>query len=94
MKKLVWLLSMVMMFGVFSLNAQEKKISKKDKTEQTQMKSDKPVKKGKMEKTEKAASTDKIVAGKKGPEGQTVYEGAKGGQYYINKNGNKTYLKK
>lgn len=36
---------------------------------------------------------DKIVKGKKGPEGQPVYEGAQGGKYYINKNGNKTYLK-
>ncbi|MDQ6814062.1 MAG: hypothetical protein M3040_10005 [Bacteroidota bacterium] len=25
--------------------------------------------------------------------GRTVYEGKKGGKYYINKNGNKTYIK-
>lgn len=36
---------------------------------------------------------DKVVKGTKGPEGQPVYEGAQGGKYYINKNGNKTYLK-
>ncbi len=99
MKKLVWLLSLVMMLGVFSVNAQEKKVTKKNKTEQTPIKSEKPVKKhnekaAKMGKPEKAASGDKIIPGKKGPEGQAVYEGAKGGQYYINKNGNKTYLKK
>ncbi|NJO68233.1 MAG: hypothetical protein HC830_02240 [Bacteroidetes bacterium] len=41
----------------------------------------------------KPETTDKIIPGKKGPEGQPVYEGIKGGIYYINKNGNKTYLK-
>jgi PBCV-specific basic adaptor domain len=25
--------------------------------------------------------------------GRTIYEGPRGGQYYINSNGNKTYLK-
>lgn len=43
--------------------------------------------------TEVKAEKDKVVSGVKGPEGQLVYEGAKGGQYYINKNGNKTYIK-
>ena len=28
--------------------------------------------------------TDKVIAGKKGPDGQVVYEGPQGGQYYIN----------
>ncbi|NLU92082.1 hypothetical protein HGH90_09050 [Chitinophaga sp. Ak27] len=26
--------------------------------------------------------------------GRTIYQGRRGGQYYINKNGNKTYIKK
>lgn len=42
---------------------------------------------------EKPETGDKAVPGRKGPEGQQVYEGIKGGIYYINKNGNKTYLK-
>jgi hypothetical protein len=40
-----------------------------------------------------AAQADKVVANKKGPNGETVYQGAQGGQYYMNKSGNKTYLK-
>lgn len=43
--------------------------------------------------TDKPDQGDKVVTGKKGPDGQAVYEGSQGGQYYINKNGNKTYLK-
>lgn len=29
---------------------------------------------------------------RKGPHGEVVHEGERGGKYYINKNGNKTYL--
>jgi colicin import membrane protein len=101
MRRLALLLSLAMMLGVAGVNAQSKTVGKKgNKTEQTQVKSDKPVKKsnekaGKNEKNSKNESAgDKMIPGKKGPEGQPVYEGAKGGQYYINKNGNKTYLKK
>lgn len=43
--------------------------------------------------TEKQSTGDKVVANKKGPNGETVYQGAQGGQYYMNKSGNKTYLK-
>ena len=43
--------------------------------------------------SEKPEAGDKVIKGKKGPEGQEVYEGIKGGIYYINKNGNRTYLK-
>lgn len=89
MKKLVWLLSMVMLLGAFSVNAQEKTIRKKTKTEEV-IKSGKPEKKSH---GKKAVKGDKIVPGKKGPEGQTVYQGTRKGQYYINKNGKKTYLK-
>lgn len=32
---------------------------------------------------------DKVL---KGPHGEVVHEGERGGKYYINKNGNKTYL--
>lgn len=42
---------------------------------------------------DKAAQADKVVTGKKGPNGEAVYQGSQGGQYYMNKNGNKTYLK-
>ena len=35
---------------------------------------------------------DKSVG--KDDKGRTIYEGPKGGNYYINSNGNKTYLKK
>lgn len=101
MRKLALMLSLAMMLGAFSVNAQTKTVVKKrNATEQTQIKSEKPVKKEMKEhkkiekKSEKAAATDKLVPGKKGPEGQAVYEGPNGGHYYINKNGNKTYLKK
>jgi hypothetical protein len=43
--------------------------------------------------TEKPDAGDKVIQGKKGPNGQAVYQGVNGGVYYINKNGNKTYLK-
>lgn len=52
-----------------------------------------PVKKETATEQEKPETGDKIINGKKGPEGQPVYEGIKGGVYYINKNGNRTYLK-
>jgi colicin import membrane protein len=106
MRKLALMLSLAMMLGAFSVHAQTKTVvKKKSSTEQTQVKSEKPIKKEPVKKeakenkkiekkTEKAAVTDKVVPGKKGPEGQPVYEGQKGGHYYINKNGNKTYLKK
>lgn len=42
---------------------------------------------------EKPEAGDKVINGQKGPEGQPVYQGVKGGIYYINKSGNKTYLK-
>jgi hypothetical protein len=37
-------------------------------------------------------SADKAVG--TDPKGRTIYEGSKGGRYYINKNGNKEYIKK
>lgn len=33
-----------------------------------------------------------VVKTQKGPNGEVVYTGERGGKYYINKNGNKTYL--
>jgi colicin import membrane protein len=44
-------------------------------------------------KTEKAAAGDDKVVGKD-DKGRTIYEGQKGGRYYINSNGNKSYIKK
>ena len=43
--------------------------------------------------TEKAAAGDDKVIGKD-DKGRTIYEGPRGGRYYINSNGNKTYVKK
>lgn len=43
----------------------------------------------------KATSADysaPVVKSLKGPNGEVVHTGEKGGKYYINKNGNKTYL--
>ena len=39
----------------------------------------------------KVAGEDKQIG--KDDKGRTIYEGPRGGQYYINSNGNKTYLK-
>lgn len=44
---------------------------------------------------EKATPADykaPVVKSEKGPNGEVVYTGERGGKYYINKNGNKTYL--
>ncbi|MFD2935073.1 hypothetical protein [Spirosoma flavum] len=46
-------------------------------------------------KEEKATSADysaPVVKSLKGPNGEVVHTGEHGGKYYINKNGNKTYL--
>jgi colicin import membrane protein len=105
MKKLIIL--MMAAFIGFSLNSfsQEKpqKTTQKATTVKTVKKDTKAdVKSVKTEaKTEvkaakeadKPGAGDKIITGQKGPDGQAVYEGPKGGTYYINKNGNKTYLK-
>jgi colicin import membrane protein len=83
MKKLI-VLMMITLFA-WSINMQAQDKTKKDTkttTTQSQVKSN-----------DKPAQADKVVAGKKGPNGEAVYQGAQGGQYYINKNGNKTYLK-
>lgn len=75
---------MIMLFA-WSLNMSAQDKTKKDTkatTTQSQAKS-----------TDKSAQKDKVVAGKKGPNGEAVYQGTEGGQYYLNKNGNKTYLK-
>jgi colicin import membrane protein len=39
-------------------------------------------------------NTDKVNPALKGPNGEVVYTGSRGGNYYINKSGAKTYLKK
>lgn len=92
MKKLSLLL--LIAIGICCMNtfAQEtKKDQAKKKTVQSSATSSNKVSVAKA--AEKPEVGDKAIAGKKGPDGQKVYEGAKGGQYYINKNGNKTYLK-
>jgi hypothetical protein len=84
MNKIIVSVILLAFIFVFDSNGQNKKndVEKsKTKTEKIQKASD------------KTQTVDKIIQGKKGPDGQSVYEGGKGGLYYINKNGNKTYLK-
>jgi colicin import membrane protein len=103
MKKVV--VFMMAVFLVFSLNSfsqtKTQKTTKKSTTVQTAKKEAKTdVKEAKTEakadvkaaEADKPGQGDKVVTGKKGPEGQSVYMGTKGGHYYINKNGHKTYL--
>jgi colicin import membrane protein len=75
----------------------EKKEAKTDKKVTVEKKEVKATTGKKAVKEQKASakpeSADKVIRGKKGPDGQAVYKGARGGEYYINKNGNKTYLK-
>jgi hypothetical protein len=84
MKKLIALMVVIFLGSSILMIAQEKtqKNTQKSSTTQTTTKG-----------TDQPGQGDKIVSGKKGPDGQAVYEGPKGGQYFINKNGNKTYLK-
>jgi hypothetical protein len=75
------ILGFILIFALIgTIDAQNKKPEQKAKQQTEQVKA-------------KVEQSDKALAGKKGPDGQPVYEGAKGGLYYINKNGNKTYLK-
>lgn len=84
MKKLIALMVIIFLGSSLFLSAQDKtkKTTQKSTTTQTTTKG-----------TDKPGQGDKVVTGKKGPDGQAVYEGTQGGQYYINKNGNKTYMK-
>ncbi len=85
MKKLFVLMIAAMLVtsvGIFAQEKNQKGTQKKATTTQTTSK-----------KATNSEQADKVIAGKKGPEGETVYQGAKGGQYYINKTGVKTYLK-
>jgi hypothetical protein len=83
MKKIVILILITLFTWSVNMSAQDKtKKDSKATTTQSQAKSN-----------DKSAQTDKVVPGKKGPNGEAVYQGAQGGQYYMNKNGNKTYLK-
>jgi hypothetical protein len=83
MKKIIVLMMITLFALSINMLAQDKtKKEKKTTTEQSQVKSN-----------DKPAQADKVVAGKKGPNGEAVYQGTKGGQYYMNKNGNKVYLK-
>lgn len=47
---------------------------------------------GKGEKATPADYQTPVVKSKKGPNGEVVHTGERGGQYYINKRGNKTYF--
>ena len=85
MKKLFVLMMVTLLIasvGVFAQEKSQKTTQKKAATTQTATKP-----------AAKSAQEDKVIAGKKGPDGETVYQGSQGGQYYINKSGNKTYLK-
>jgi colicin import membrane protein len=81
MKKLVALMIVIFLCGSVIGVAQDKSKLKSSTTTTT------------TKVTDKADQGDKVVKDKKGPDGQVVYEGSKGGQYYLNKSGNKTYLK-
>ncbi|HAK75505.1 MAG TPA: hypothetical protein DCM71_01005 [Runella sp.] len=87
---------------------EDKKDKKEDKADKKEDKADNADKKSKGTKVKPAAkeddgkeadgSTRKKVAGAdktmgKDDKGRTIYQGPRGGQYYINSNGNKTYLK-
>jgi len=93
MKKLIGFLVVIFLCSSIDGLAQAKtqKVTQKPATGQVKKAAVTPqnVKK----EAEKPGQGDKVVPGQKGPDGQAVYEGPKGGQYYINKNGNKTYLK-
>ena len=82
MKKLVAFMVVIILCGSMIGVAQDKQKGKMNSTT-TQ---------ATVQGTDKPGDGDKVVTGKKGPDGLAVYEGAKGGLYYINKNGNKTYL--
>jgi colicin import membrane protein len=83
MKKFIVLMMITLFTLSLNMSAQEKtKKDTKATTTQSQVKTN-----------DKSAQSDKVVAGKKGPNGEAVYQGAQGGQYYKNKNGTKTYLK-
>src|SRR5512138_3879459 len=83
MKKLISLMMIILLTCSINMYAQEKtKKETKATTTQSQVKSN-----------DKSSQADKVVAGKKGPNGEAVYQGTQGGQYYMNKSGNKTYLK-
>lgn len=83
MKKLIVLILITVFAWSVSMSAQDKtKKDTKSATTQSQVKTN-----------DKPSQGDKVVAGKKGPGGEAVYQGTQGGQYYINKSGNKIYLK-
>lgn len=84
MRKVIGLFIVAFLLSSVNSFSQEKKdkSTQKATTEQTKKKD-----------ADKSGTVDKVVAGQKGPNGEKVYEGPKGGQYYMNKNGNKVYLK-
>jgi colicin import membrane protein len=78
----------------------EVRTDKKDEKADKEKKSDKEVKADKKnDKTDKSVNTkketksdDKVIG--KDDKGRTIYEGPRGGHYYINANGNKTYVER
>ena len=85
MKKFFVLMMTALLVTCVSVLAQEKNQKGTQKKAPTAQTTAKPA--------PKAMQADKVVAGKKGPNGETVYQGTQGGQYYMNKSGVKTYLK-
>lgn len=75
----------------------EKKIVSKTETKQAGSNAAKEVKPNvKAEKKPADARTktgDKVDREKKGPHGETVYTGGRGGKYYLDKSGNHIYIK-
>lgn len=59
----------------------------------TETKAAKPEEKKRPNADGRTKTGDKINKGLKGPNGETVYTGPKGGNYYLGKNDEKIYLK-
>lgn len=89
MIKKVFPFILVLAFISGSVNSQTPAKGTKAKTEQKKQETKASV----SAPAAKPDAGDVVITGKKGPDGQSVYQGIKGGQYYFNKNGNKTYLK-
>jgi surfactin synthase thioesterase subunit len=81
MKKLLPLLVLIAAFLAVQSGAQAQKKDAKVKTTATKGGDDKKVSKG-----------DDLAVGKT-TDGKTVFEGSKGGHYYLNDKGDKTYVK-
>ncbi len=84
MKKFLFLFAFLAFFAVSNSEAQNTK--KKEETKKTN-----PPKKEEKKEEKKPETTDKAVG--KDEKGRTIYQGPKGGKYYLTASGNKVYVK-